>query len=163
MSEYSELFKNPKWQKMRLKILERDDWGCQSCLNNGENDTLHIHHRRYINGRKPWEYPESLLVTLCETCHKVETENLQDACDSLIEQIKEKFFSNEIRLLAQIINGLVLNYPSEVCMEIIEFALLDTSAKKAIDKLYWKKLHRKNQQKIKKESEKHGKDSLHKA
>ena len=31
---------------------------------------LNIHHNYYIHGRKPWEYPNDALVTLCEICHK---------------------------------------------------------------------------------------------
>lgn len=30
---------------------------------------LNIHHKKYINGRKPWEYDAGSLVTLCEDCH----------------------------------------------------------------------------------------------
>ena len=31
---------------------------------------LNIHHKYYIKGRKPWEYDNDALVTLCEKCHK---------------------------------------------------------------------------------------------
>lgn len=31
---------------------------------------LNIHHNYYIRGKKPWEYPNDALVTLCEDCHK---------------------------------------------------------------------------------------------
>lgn len=31
---------------------------------------LNIHHTYYIEGRKPWEYENEALVTLCEDCHK---------------------------------------------------------------------------------------------
>lgn len=31
---------------------------------------LHIHHEYYIQGRKPWEYDDSALVTLCAECHQ---------------------------------------------------------------------------------------------
>lgn len=30
---------------------------------------LNIHHKKYIKGRKPWEYDADSLVTLCEDCH----------------------------------------------------------------------------------------------
>jgi hypothetical protein len=32
MSEYSDKLKNPKWQKIRLQVLERDEWCCQYCF-----------------------------------------------------------------------------------------------------------------------------------
>ena len=31
--------------------------------------TLHVHHKLYILNRKPWEYNDDKLVTLCSDCH----------------------------------------------------------------------------------------------
>lgn len=31
---------------------------------------LHIHHKYYIKGKKPWEYDNEALVTLCADCHQ---------------------------------------------------------------------------------------------
>lgn len=31
---------------------------------------LHVHHKYYIIGRKPWEYPNDALITLCSDCHE---------------------------------------------------------------------------------------------
>ena len=65
---YSEKLKDPRWQKKRLEILERDEWECKAC---GDKDTtLHVHHIFYIPGKEPWEIPNGLLVTFCERCHK---------------------------------------------------------------------------------------------
>lgn len=35
---------------------------------------LNVHHKYYISGRKPWEYDNDALVTLCVKCHKEEHE-----------------------------------------------------------------------------------------
>jgi hypothetical protein len=72
MSAYSELLKSPHWQKMRLEILSRDEWKCRLCKSTEK--TLHVHHIRYKQGAKPWEYDEADLVTLCEECHESFTE-----------------------------------------------------------------------------------------
>lgn len=65
---YSEKLKDPRWQKKRLKILERDDWTCQHC---GEDiKTLHVHHLLYSNMENPWDTPDIWLVTLCQDCHE---------------------------------------------------------------------------------------------
>lgn len=64
---YSERLKDPRWQKKRLEILNRDDWMCQKCCD--ETSTLHVHHKVYLKGRMPWEYEDEQLVTLCESCH----------------------------------------------------------------------------------------------
>lgn len=65
--EYSELLKDPRWQKKRLEIFNRDNWTCQEC--DSTKNELHIHHKKYIQGIKPWEYENSLLITKCKKCH----------------------------------------------------------------------------------------------
>lgn len=66
---YSEKLRDPRWQKKRLLILERDEFTCRSCGNSSK--TLHVHHLSYIKGNSPWEYPDKNLLTLCEVCHEV--------------------------------------------------------------------------------------------
>ena len=39
---YKKLLKDPRWQKKRLKVLERAGWACEEC---GDTKTeLHVHH-----------------------------------------------------------------------------------------------------------------------
>ena len=66
---YAEKLKDPRWQKKRLEILERDKWSCQWCGN--KEATLHVHHEYYEPGGDPWEVWDELLTTLCEDCHGV--------------------------------------------------------------------------------------------
>ena len=33
-------------------------------------DGLNVHHKYYVRGKKPWEYYDDALVTLCADCHK---------------------------------------------------------------------------------------------
>jgi hypothetical protein len=62
---YAEKLRDPRWQKRRLEILQRDNWTCTSC---GDSDTeLHIHHLKY-NGN-PWDAKDEDLVTQCKHCH----------------------------------------------------------------------------------------------
>jgi hypothetical protein len=65
---YSEILKDPRWQKKRLEILESDEWRCRECLS--KEKTLHIHHLYYIKDAMPWEYPDAALITLCHQCHE---------------------------------------------------------------------------------------------
>ena len=66
--EYLELLKNPKWQKLRLEVLDARGWKCELM---GETDiSLNVHHRRYVRGAMPWEYEPEQLQVLCEECHK---------------------------------------------------------------------------------------------
>lgn len=67
---YAEKLKDPRWQKKRLKILERDDFKRTCC---GEDkETLVVHHLRYYPNRDPWDYVDSELITFCEKCHAFE-------------------------------------------------------------------------------------------
>lgn len=36
---------------------------------------LNVHHKYYVNGLNPWDYPDEDLITLCEECHKKRHQN----------------------------------------------------------------------------------------
>lgn len=67
---YSEKLSDPRWQRKRLEILERDNFTCQRC--DRADRQLHVHHSYYVKYRDPWLYPNWSLQTLCATCHKEE-------------------------------------------------------------------------------------------
>jgi 5-methylcytosine-specific restriction endonuclease McrA len=69
---YRQKLRDPRWQKMRLRVFERDDWMCQRCF--CDDESLQVHHTFYQYGLDPWECPIDSLVTVCEHCHEVETE-----------------------------------------------------------------------------------------
>lgn len=71
MSIYAELLRDPRWQRMRLEVLNRDHWACRRC--DDPFTTLHVHHTFYERGRMPWEYHPDSLLTLCKTCHEAVT------------------------------------------------------------------------------------------
>lgn len=63
---------DPRWQMKRLEILRRDDCKCVKCGKTENN--MQVDHVRYIPGRKPWEYPDELLQTLCNFHHQEKSE-----------------------------------------------------------------------------------------
>jgi len=65
---YSEKLKDPRWQKKRLQVFERDNWCCTNC--GVKENSLHVHHRKYESYNEPWNEPLNNLATLCESCHK---------------------------------------------------------------------------------------------
>ena len=83
---YSEKLKDPRWQKRRLEIFNRDNWTCVSC--NRKDLSLHVHHIKYIPGLEPWDYCPSHLVTYCEFCHNTEHLIGDQINDCLMEVIK---------------------------------------------------------------------------
>ncbi len=72
---YAEKLRDPRWQKKRLEIMQRDGFQCTSC--GDDSTTLNVHHSVYQKGAMPWEYEDHFLTTLCELCHaNVETYKL---------------------------------------------------------------------------------------
>ncbi len=65
---YHQKLKNPRWQKRRLQIMERDDFACRHC--DSKDTTLNVHHAYYEKGKDPWDYEDEMLFTLCEACHE---------------------------------------------------------------------------------------------
>lgn len=66
---YAEQLKDPRWQRKRLEILERDNWLCRKC--GSTEKTLHVHHGYYEKGLMAWEYPSETLHAVCEDCHEI--------------------------------------------------------------------------------------------
>lgn len=93
MSKYGELFKDPRWQKKRLEILERDNWSCRKCYDS--ETTLHVHHRVYNKNANPWDYHDTSLITLCDECHKVEHESINECKDILVKAVLSAGFLAE--------------------------------------------------------------------
>lgn len=67
---YAQKLLDPRWQRKKNGILDRDDYTCQKC--GSKEKTLHVHHKIYIYGNSPWDYDDVFLETLCLDCHKEE-------------------------------------------------------------------------------------------
>jgi hypothetical protein len=119
---YSEKLKDPRWQKKRLEILNRDNWVCTSC---GDNEsTLHVHHMSYVNTKgercEPWEVPSEFLTALCESCHGYESEGMAGAIDTLTSAAKSRFLSGNIQHLGCAIYHIKMVHSPDVVMSAIE-------------------------------------------
>ncbi len=140
-AEYSQLLKDPKWQKKRLEVMERDQFTCQSCFDS--DSTLNVHHKHYTWGLKPWDYEPDLLITLCESCHETETENIKQARKNLLRAISRNCYGFiELNRLASAFDKAaddkrILKEPDT---SIIEFLLSNEDAWKVIEDMFWKKL-----------------------
>lgn len=119
---YQEKLKDPRWQKKRLKVLERDDWACQVCYDT--ESTLHVHHK-YYEKCDPWEYPDDALTTLCDICHESEKENRPEAEKLLLKAMKEKFFYSDLIGLAGGIHKMPMCHAPDVIASVYEWALSD--------------------------------------
>jgi len=80
---YIELLRDPRWQRKKNAILERDDYRCQFCRDTETN--LQAHHKRYAKSGLPWDVPNSWLITLCQRCHERVSELINRAREMLAE------------------------------------------------------------------------------
>lgn len=85
---YADKLKNPKWQRKRLQVYERDNWTCQLCSD--ESTELHVHHISYEPGKQPWEYELDNFTTLCKHCHGAVTIYKKDYSGAIIKASKRK-------------------------------------------------------------------------
>jgi hypothetical protein len=97
---YRDELKDPRWQRKRLEIMQRDNWRCQRC--NREDTTLNVHHRYYLKGRAAWEYESEVLITVCEPCHEsveefVKTLNREIADSAALHHIPAALVSLFVR------------------------------------------------------------------
>lgn len=119
--KYSAKLKDPRWQKKRLEIFERDGWKCWRC--NSDTSTLCVHHRYYESDKEPWEYNNEALVTLCEECHKEETEDRPREEQALVGALKRSpFLAGDINSLMYGIYRCQLTHLPDVVMDAISMA-----------------------------------------
>lgn len=69
LMSYSEKLQDPRWQRKRLEVLNRENFTCQSC--GDKEHTLHVHHLAYK--KNPWDVPLEDLECLCGWCHEQRT------------------------------------------------------------------------------------------
>lgn len=140
MISYSEKLKDPRWQKVRLQVLNRDEFTCQHC---GDTETtLHVHHLSYSG--EPWETEDNLLITLCEVCHRDETDSLKLQEKQLIKCLKLRGFdSNNLGGLNSLMNKMPIVHATEVQLSALEW-YLDESNLIEIVRRYFEYLKDKN-------------------
>lgn len=92
-TEYAKKLKSPEWLFKRGEILMRDNYTCQSC--GDQSRVMHVHHKYYLPEREPWEYPNEVLITLCEICHMVEEIDRKNAFADLNKAIATSGFTRE--------------------------------------------------------------------
>jgi 5-methylcytosine-specific restriction endonuclease McrA len=77
---YSMKLRDPRWQKKRLLIMQRDGFKCLFC--GSETKNLQVHHVVYKR-RDPWDYPDYLYQTLCDGCHEARQRLTDKAVDTV--------------------------------------------------------------------------------
>lgn len=129
--EYGELLRDPRWQKKRLEVMDRDGFACQIC--GDKTTTLNVHHRYYIltggsHPRAPWDYPMETFVTLCEPCHKREGDAFKPLEQMIIRGLKRLFFSRDLFQVSDALNYVDLDaVDSAAVAEALAWAIRNPS------------------------------------
>lgn len=99
---YVEKLKDPRWQKKRLEILNRDEWKCRVC--GDKTSTLHVHHLDYKNGKEPWDYNNDTFIAICEDCHESEHRTRKEYEQSLLSLFRSKgFMADDVFTIIEIV------------------------------------------------------------
>ncbi len=143
---YQEKLKDPRWQKKRLEIMQRDNFECQIC-GDGES-TLNIHHYYYEPGKEPWEYNNDDLITLCESCHQSESIERKPFENMLLNVLKNKhYFTNEICELTKGLNKLQWAHVPEVHLTALTWFFENYEMQLDIIEKYFQYLNKKHENK----------------
>ena len=67
--DYYKLLLADEWADYSYIIKKRDNFKCVKC---GSDRVIQAHHLCYREGFKPWDYPQSWVITLCKICHSAE-------------------------------------------------------------------------------------------
>jgi len=66
------LYRHKEWAAYRAEQIRLHGGVCAHCLRSGNEVVLQVHHRDYVAGRLPWEYPYEECEVLCRGCHAKE-------------------------------------------------------------------------------------------
>jgi hypothetical protein len=114
---YAEKLRDPRWQKKRLEVFNRDNFKCRCCK--AGTETLHVHHKHYEKDKEPWEYDLDYLITLCEDCHDILSTVLRETK----RIIEDGFINPDILYEVQKIIKLFTKYNSPVPLSEIREAI----------------------------------------
>lgn len=136
---YLAKLRDPRWQRRRLRILDRDQWECQRC--GDRESTLHVHHLWYDG--EPWDVPDEALITLCEPCHEDEGATRRDSEAEIIASLRARLpLSWQLEELASGLNSSrreVLNDAYSSGLYAVAWVLSEPEAMKSAIALrsYW--------------------------
>jgi len=140
-SDYAEKLRDPRWQKLRLQIFERDRWTCQHCYRKMEEaGNLQVHHKyRLYPPVDPWEYPTGALITYCEKCHLKDEQDRGQAENALIWALKRRGLHSDVlrSFAADLERMIVINDDPQLIFYAMMGVLTDKDLQKqAIETFY---------------------------
>lgn len=86
-------YRDVRWQKLRLEVMQRDGWVCCMCKERKNEELLHVHHKIYPKG-PVWDIDPYYLATLCEGCHEKVTQLKREVGSVLDDPVLFEGFKN---------------------------------------------------------------------
>jgi 5-methylcytosine-specific restriction endonuclease McrA len=115
---YKQKLADPRWQRKRLEILNRDNFQCTHC---GDKESeIHVHHSYYEFGKEIWDYEDSTLFTLCSNCHyghTISQRNIKEMMRTI--QYDQLYEFEKIVKYCQLMNPYELDLVNKLCEKII--------------------------------------------
>lgn len=118
MKTYSEKLKDPRWQRKRLEIMQRDNFTCTQC--GDKTDTQNVHHWQY--SKEPWDAKNEDLTTVCRSCHQ-EIEKCKDLAKDFLKQSDFRMLLEQIERLLKIREVKVIAFDDCVTVVLADDAL----------------------------------------
>lgn len=103
--EYRAKLRDPRWQRKRLEILQRDGFKCRICEESKLE--LQIHHLKY--SENPWEGEDKHKVTLCKQCHRRQKfyKEIMELIDDYVQEIPDEVFAVQLGWLVKTLESVV--------------------------------------------------------
>lgn len=118
---YKDLLRDPRWQRKRLEIFQRDNFTCTACA--ATDKELHVHHGYYEYGLMPWEHPDASLHTVCFECHK-EWQQYTDILHLIIGSMRPVALQDLIAGVLETVDGIILRSGEEARLTPADWAKL---------------------------------------
>lgn len=140
---YKQKLLDPRWQRRRLQILQRDDFRCTSCGN--ADDTLHVHHFAY--GVNPWDVDDKHLTTLCSQCHEYEHKHREQAEKVLLSAIRKAgFLAGSLDCMAEGFEEMQPFHAEEVMASVFKWFLQEPQIMNRLCDMFFEHLSEKQEE-----------------
>lgn len=105
MPTYAEKLQDTRWRSFRIELIRKNENRCEECGETLKDFELQIHHVHYLRNREPWQYPEELLMCLCDCCH-AETQICQEEAALEFARCMRKIKAEQNHVLAKRLRSL---------------------------------------------------------
>jgi len=93
--KYQEMLKDSRWINLAEALKEKANWTCSLCKS--IDKPLHVHHKKYVSGRKPWQYHPDLLQVICKDCHnEIHEKKICKECKKKVKHIENLKYLQDI-------------------------------------------------------------------